>query len=112
MEPTAVRQSAQFKQNIHLKIGEFVVSETKIEFVDSQALTINLPTVGAPMAVRAEGDEVVILMRLTLRPRDNVVNIDLDVTASGDCAAVPGLYKDAPFDISRYCGAVLHQAED
>nr|WP_263625821.1 hypothetical protein [Stappia indica] len=88
------------------------MSKSQVEFIDSQALTINLPFIGAPMAVRAEGDEIVVLVRLTLRPRDNVVNIDLDVTASGNCTTVPGLYKDAPFDISRYCGPVLHNQED
>lgn len=82
------------------------MSETQVELVEPQAFTINLPTVGPPVAVRAEGDEIVIVMRLTVRPRDNVMNIDLDVTTGGDGAAVPGLYENTPFDIRRYCGPI------
>ncbi len=83
------------------------MSEPEIELIKPEGLTVYLPSIGAPMAVRAEGDEVVILMRLTLRPRDNVVKLDLDVSASGDSAAVPGFDQDAPFDISRYWRAPI-----
>ena len=77
------------------------MNKSQIEFVKSKGLTINLPTIGTPMAIRAEGDEIVILMRLTLRPRNNMVDIDLDVSASGDCTAMPGLYEDTTTNVSR-----------
>jgi hypothetical protein len=92
----------QFEQNIHLKLGVFIVDESEIEFVKSQGLTINLPSIGAPVAVRAEGDEVVILVSLTLRPRDNVMNVDLNVSAGGDGAAVSSLNKNSPADFRGY----------
>jgi hypothetical protein len=89
-------QLAEFEKNVHLQLGKFVMDEPKVELVKSQALTINLPSVGAPVAIRTEGDEVVVLVRLTLRPRNNVMNIDLDVSTGGDSAAVTRLNQDAP----------------
>ncbi len=78
------------------------MNEPQIDFVESKGLTINLPSIGAPVAVRTESDEVVILMRLTLRPRDNVMNIDLDVSAAGDSATMARLHEDATANVSRY----------
>ena len=78
------------------------MSEAQVEFVEAQAFTINFPSIGAPMTIRAKGDEVIILMRLRLRPRDNVMNIDFDVSTSGDSATVAGLNQDAAPDFSRY----------
>ena len=78
------------------------MDEPKVDFVEPQRFTINIPSVGAPMAIRAEGDEIVILVRFTLRPRDNVMNIDLDVSASRNSAAVTSLNEDAPTEITRY----------
>jgi hypothetical protein len=78
------------------------MSEPKVDFVESKGFTINLPSIGAPVVVRTEGDEIVVLVRLTLRPRDNMMNIDLDVSASRDSASVTGLDQDATSDFSRY----------
>ena len=72
------------------------MSEAKVSLVESQGFTINLPSISAPVAVRAEGDEIVVSMRFTLRPRDNVMDIDLDVSASGDSTSVTCLNEDAP----------------
>ncbi len=83
------------------------MSEAKIELVEPNGFTINLPSVGAPVAIRAEGDEVVILVRLTLRPRDNVMDIDFDIPASGNSAAVPGLDENAAADVGRYWWAPI-----
>jgi hypothetical protein len=41
-------------------------------------------------------------MSLTLRPRDNVVNVNFDVSTSRNSAAVTSLDKDAPSDFSGY----------
>lgn len=41
-------------------------------------------------------------MRLTLRPRDNVVNLDFDVATGGDSAPVAGFDENAPLDVSSY----------
>jgi hypothetical protein len=83
-------------------LRELVVSEPQVEFVEPQGLTVNFPSIGAPMVVRAKGDEVVVLVRLTVRPRDNVMDIDFDVSASGDGAPMTCLDKDTPSDLSRY----------
>jgi hypothetical protein len=56
----------QLKKNIHLKLRVFIVDEPKIDFVEPKRFTINLPSVGAPVAIRTEGDKVIILMRLTV----------------------------------------------
>lgn len=53
------------------------MGKSQIDLVEEQAFTINFPSVGAPMTIRAKGDEIVILMRLTLRPRDNVMEYQL-----------------------------------
>ena len=92
----------QLKQDIHLNLRIFVMSKSKIDFVEPKAFTINFPSIGAPMTIRTESDEVVILMRLTLRPWDNMMNFNFDVSTSGNSAAVTGLDKDAPADFSRY----------
>jgi hypothetical protein len=82
------------------------MSESKIELVKSKTFTINLPPVGAPVAIRAEGDEVVVLVSLTLRPRDNVMDIDLDISTGGDRAAMAGLNQDHSAEIGRNDGSV------
>ena len=49
------------------------MSESEIELVQSKTFTINLPSVGAPVTVSTESDEIVVTVRLTLRPRDNMM---------------------------------------
>ena len=83
------------------------MDESKVDLVKTKRFTINFPSVGAPMAIWAEGDEIVILVRVTLRPRDNVMDVNFDVSTSGDCAAVSGLDKDASPQISRYWRTLL-----
>lgn len=83
------------------------MSESKINLIEPQRFTINLPSTGPPVAVRTEGDEIVVLMRFTLRPRDNVMNIDIDVSASGDGAAMASLDEDSAAQISRDWGSVV-----
>jgi hypothetical protein len=83
------------------------MSEPKVDFVKPQALTINFPSVGAPMTISAEGDEIVILVRLTFRPRDNVMNVNYDVSTGGNRAPVTCFDKNTPTDVSRYWRAPL-----
>jgi hypothetical protein len=83
------------------------MNESKVDFVKPKGFTINLPTIGSPVAVRAQGDEIVILVRFTLRPRNNVMNIDLDVSARGNSAAMASLDKDSASQLSRNWGAVV-----
>lgn len=67
-----------------------------------QGLTINVPGVSAPVTIGAESDEIVILMRLTFRPRDNMMNIDLDISASGDGTPMARLDENASAQVGRY----------
>ena len=78
------------------------MSEPQVDLVKTQAFTINLPSVGAPMTIRTESEEIVVLMRLTLRPRDNVMNVDFDVSTGRDGAAMSGFDKNASTDVSRH----------
>lgn len=78
------------------------MDEPKVDFIESQALTINLPSICAPVAIRAKGDEIVVLVRLTLRPRDNVMNVDFDVSTGRDGATMPGLDQDPPAQFGGY----------
>lgn len=107
LNSTAGTELLKLVQHIHFQLGEFIMSEAQVELVEPQTFTINIPSVGAPVTVGTKSDEIVILVRLTLRPRDNVMNIDLDVSASGDSTPMAGFDKNAPFDFSRYCGAVV-----
>lgn len=78
------------------------MSESQIEFIEPKGFTVNFPFTGSPMTVRTKADEIVILMSLTIRPRDNVMNVNFNVTTSGDGATMPSLDKDAATDFSRY----------
>jgi hypothetical protein len=78
------------------------MSEAKVDLVEAQGFTINFPSIGAPMTVRAEGDEIVILVRLTLRPRDNVMDINFDITTGGDRTTMSRFDKDSTPEVSRY----------
>lgn len=83
------------------------MSEAKINLVETQGFTINFPSIGAPVAIWTEGDEVIVLVSLTLRPRDNVVDVNLDVSTRRDRAAMSGLDEDATSEISRHWRAPL-----
>ena len=85
------------------------MSEPKVEFVKPQGFTVNLPNVGPPMAIRTEGDEIIILVRLTLRPRDNVMDIGIDVSASRNGTSMPSLNENTSPDVSRYWRTDIHK---
>ena len=84
------------------------MNESKIKFIKPKGFTINLPAVGEPVAVRTESDEIVILMSFAIRPRDNVMDINLDVSAGGDGASVTSFDKDASSNVSGDSGAIFH----
>ncbi len=77
------------------------MKEANVELVEPQTFTINLPSVGAPMAIRTESDEIFVLVRLRLRLRDNVMDVDLDVSTRGDGATVTSLDEDTPAEVGR-----------
>ena len=77
------------------------MGKAQVDLVHSQAFSVDLSTVGAPVTVRADGDEIVVFVRLALRPRDDVVNIDFDVTTSRNGASVASLDQYSPPD---FCG--------
>jgi hypothetical protein len=81
--------------------------ESEVDFIKPEAFAINFPSMGAPMTIRAKGDEIVVLIRLTFRPLDNVMNVNFNVSTSGNSAFVTSLDKDAPTDFSRYWTAPL-----
>jgi hypothetical protein len=85
------------------------MSETKVEFIKSQGFTVNLPNVGPSVAIRTESDEIVILVRLTLRPRDNMMDIGIDVSAGRDGASMPSLDENTSPDLSRYWRTDIHK---
>lgn len=78
------------------------MDKSKVELVEAQRFTINVPGISAPVTVGAECNEIVVLVRLTLRPRDNVMNVDLDVSAGRDGATMSGLDENASADFGRY----------
>ena len=83
------------------------MNEPQVELVEPQSFTINFPSIGTPVTVRTKSDEIVVLVRLRLRPRDNVMNIDFDVSTSGDGAAVASLDENSASNLSRYWRPIL-----
>lgn len=78
------------------------MSESEVELVEPERLSIDFPIIGAAMTIRAEGNEIFIFVRSTRSPRDDVVNIHVDMPTSRDSAPVAGLDQDASPDFSRY----------
>jgi hypothetical protein len=78
------------------------MSEPEVQLVKPQRFAINFPSVGAPMAIRAEGDKIVIFVRPALRPPNNVMDIDFDVSTSRDRTPVAALDKNAPAELCGY----------
>jgi hypothetical protein len=95
-------QLLELEKNIHFPPRELIIDEPKVELVEAQALAIDLSSIGAPVTIRTKDNEVVILVRFALRTWDDVVNIDLDVSAGGDSATVAGLHQDPPAQFCRH----------
>jgi hypothetical protein len=66
-----------------------------------KALSIDLPPIGETVTIRAEGDEVVVVVTLCRGEGDNVVKLDFDVSARRDGASMAGLNENAPFNFLR-----------
>jgi hypothetical protein len=60
------------------------------------------------VAVWAECDQVVESVLRPLCPRDNMVDINIDVPAGVDCTAVAGLEEDLTAQISGNRRAISH----
>jgi hypothetical protein len=96
------RQAVEVEQQINLQLGEPIVRETEVGFIEAQRLSVDLSSIRTPVAVGTEGDEVVIFVSLTFRPRDNVVDINLDVPAGWNGASVARFHENSPSNVGRY----------
>lgn len=83
------------------------MSEPQVGLVHSQTFAIDLPPISPPVTVGADSDEIVVVVRVALRPRDNVVNIDFDVSASRDGASVASFDKYSPPEFSGYWWPII-----
>ncbi len=101
------RHSRKLEEHVHLELRELIMSESKVQLIEPQRLSIDFPDIGAAVAIRAEGNEVFILVGSTRSPRDDVVNFHIDISTSGDGAAVAGLDKDATAEFSGYWRAPI-----
>jgi hypothetical protein len=102
------RRFIELKKNIHLDLRVLVMNESKVDLVKPEGFTINFASVGHPVTIRAESDEIIITMRLALRPRDNVMKIDFDVSAGGNGATVASLDEHPPPEVGGYSWAIFH----
>jgi hypothetical protein len=82
------------EQKVDLELGEPIMGVPKICLVNSECLPVDFATVGPPVAVRAEGYEIFVLVRLALLPGNNVVNIDLNMAARWYRAAMTRFDQD------------------
>lgn len=81
----------EHQQHVDLKLRELIVSSPKVELVEGEALCIDLSTVGATVAVRAEGDQIFIIVGSNLCPRDNMMKVNFDLATGWNSAPVTGL---------------------
>lgn len=84
-------QIEERQKHIDFKLRELVMRSPKIELIEAECLTINLPSVSALVTVRAEGDQIFVIVGSTEGPRNNVMNVNFDVSTSWDRTSVPGL---------------------
>jgi hypothetical protein len=78
------------------------MDEAKVELVESEGLTVDFLSISATMTIRTKGNQVFIVVRSTLVPRDDVVNFNIDVATGGDGATMSSLDKDTSADFSWY----------
>lgn len=79
------------QHHVDLKLRELVMCSPKVELVESESLAINLPSVGATVAVWTEGNQVFVIVGLAGCPRHNVVDVHFDISTGVDSASVPSL---------------------
>jgi hypothetical protein len=85
------------------------MGESEIHFVEAQGFAIDFVSVSAPMTIRTERNQIVVFMRPTCGPGDNVMDVNVDISTRGDGAAVSSLDKDPAAKFSRYRRAsVIH----
>jgi hypothetical protein len=83
------------------------MSESQVELIEPECLSVDFPAIGAAMTIRTEGNKVFVFVQSTRFPRDDVVDFHIEMPTSGDGASVTGLDKDAPTDFSRYWRAPI-----
>jgi len=88
--------SAEERQHhVDLKLRELVVSSAQIKLVEPESLAVYLPSISATVAIRAEGNEILIIVGFNRSPGGDVVNVHFDVAAGVDCASVSRLNQNA-----------------
>jgi len=86
----------EHQHRIDLQWRELIMECPKVELVEKEALRVDLPSVSAAVTIRAEGDQIFIIVGSTLLPRDDVMNVNFDLATGMNCTTVPRLDKDAP----------------
>ena len=97
----------RFKKDIDLQLGKLVVGEPKIVLIHFQAFSVYFTTVGSAVAVRAEGDEVVVLMFATFHPRHDMMNLDFDVATGGNGTSMASFDQHSSAKVRRYLPSLL-----
>lgn len=82
------------------------MKEPEVEFVHPKRFSIDVVVPGSTMAVRADRDEVVVVVRLACGPRNDVVNVNVDVPTGGDSAAVTSLDENAASEFGWNSGSI------
>lgn len=80
----------EHQKHVDLKLRELVVSCPKVELVEGEALCVDLSPVGATVAIRAEGNQIFIIVGSSLSPRHNVMNVNFDLATGWNGAPVSG----------------------
>lgn len=78
------------------------MGKLKVALVESQAFAVDVASISAAVAIRAKCNQIVVGMLPALCPRDNVVNVSINVSAGGNGAAMAGFHQDLPLKVSRY----------
>ncbi len=88
-----LRKQIQLEQEIYFYLREFVRDETQVCFVQPKRFSIYVAPVCHAVAIRAKRNEVLVSVFLALRPRHDVMNVNLYVAAGRNRAPMTGFNK-------------------
>lgn len=90
----------RFKEHIDFELRKLVVYKSKVALVELQTLSVDVSTISTAMAIGTKSDEIVIGVFSAGRPRDDMMNFNLNVAARGNGAPMASFNQDPSFKIS------------
>ena len=95
------RGFGELKQDIDFELGKAIVGESQVGLVHPKRLPVDLSLVNPSVTIRAESNQVLVEMFSARLPRDDVMDIDVDVSASRYRTPVPCFDKHLTSEVAR-----------